>query len=215
MDSRAVLRQILRAPHAYRTSFLTTPTRPQTRNFALLSPELQHQRYISAPRILQPSFWASMIPQPLKNRSSASPQRGWNPATPYIILALLVGSQAIQVIWLKQERGHYLRHADAKIGLLREIIERVQRGEKVDVETALGTGDAGEEAEWAQVLRNIEQEERLYTPKRARLAAKQSAAEQAAAAEAEAASAPKDKSDVDAAQGGNVKVEVVDGAKFY
>lgn len=37
-----------------------------------------------------------------------------------------------------------------RIGKLREVIEKIQRGEKVDVEKALGTGDAEREAEWEE-----------------------------------------------------------------
>ena len=53
------------------------------------------------------------------------------------------------MLWLKQERARDLRRAEAKIGILREVIERVQAGEVVDVEKVLGTGDAEKEAEWA------------------------------------------------------------------
>jgi hypothetical protein len=109
-----------------------------------------HSRFLSIPRIIQPSFWASMIPKPLKTRSEAPRRKEWNPATPYIILGLLVGSQAIQILWLKQERTHNLRRAEAKIGVLKEVIERVQRGEDVQVEGVLGTGDAKDEREWAE-----------------------------------------------------------------
>lgn len=35
-----------------------------------------------------------------------------------------------------------------KIGLLKELIDRVQRGENVDVEGMLGTGDEEKEREW-------------------------------------------------------------------
>jgi hypothetical protein len=91
-----------------------------------------------------------MIPKPFKTRAETPRPKEWNPATPYIILGLLVGSQAIQILWLKQERNHELRRAEAKIGILREVIERVQRGEKVDVEGVLGTGDVVEEREWKQ-----------------------------------------------------------------
>jgi hypothetical protein len=90
-----------------------------------------------------------MIPKPLKERPQSPDRREWNPATPYIVLGLLVGSQAIQMLWLKQERARNLRRAEAKIGILREVIERVQAGEVVDVEKVLGTGDEAEEAEWA------------------------------------------------------------------
>jgi hypothetical protein len=50
---------------------------------------------------------------------------------------------------LKQEKAHSLRRTEAKIGLLKEIIERVQRGEDVPVERLLGTGDIDSEKEWA------------------------------------------------------------------
>lgn len=43
-----------------------------------------------------------------------------------------------------------MRKAEAKIGLLREVVERVQRGEEVDVEGVLGTGEEGREGEWAE-----------------------------------------------------------------
>ena len=36
------------------------------------------------------------------------------------------------------------------MGILREVIERVQNGEDVDVEKVLGTGVEAEEKEWAE-----------------------------------------------------------------
>ncbi|KAJ4346189.1 hypothetical protein N0V95_005605 [Ascochyta clinopodiicola] len=143
MESSVLMRQLLRTPASCR-AYLT-----QSRAFSL-APTLPHARFISTPTILRPSFWASMIPKPLKDRASAPKSREWNPATPYIILSLLVGSQAIQILWLKQERAHSLRRAEAKIGVLKEVIERVQNGEDVDVEKVLGTGDAESEKEWAE-----------------------------------------------------------------
>ena len=94
-----------------------------------------------------------MIPRPLRPGETLPstpdvPRREWNPATPYIVLALLVGSQAIQILWLKQERALATRRAEAKIALLREVVERVQRGEDVDIEGILGTGVEGWEKEW-------------------------------------------------------------------
>jgi hypothetical protein len=91
-----------------------------------------------------------MVPKPFKTRSDAPKSKEWNPATPYIVLGLLVGSQAIQSLWLKQERAHSLRRAEAKIGVLREVIERVQNGEDVNVEKVLGTGEQESEREWAE-----------------------------------------------------------------
>jgi hypothetical protein len=41
-----------------------------------------------------------------------------------------------------------MRQSDVRIGLLREVVEKLQRGEKVDVEQVLGTGDPEKELEW-------------------------------------------------------------------
>jgi hypothetical protein len=68
-----------------------------------------------------------------------------------------------------------MNRADAKIGLLREVVERVQRGEDVDVERLLGTGDVGQEAEWEDVVKEIEEEELLYQSKKKRRAARHAA----------------------------------------
>ena len=54
------------------------------------------------------------------------------------------------MIALRNEFAAFSRRADAKIGLLKEIIGRIQKGEDVDVEGLLGTGDAKREQEWEE-----------------------------------------------------------------
>ena len=84
------------------------------------------------------------------------------------------------MIALKNSFLAFSRRADARIGLLREIIERVQKGEDVDIEGLLGTGDEKREKEWEEgtsiripyvshgqkltyiVLREIEEEDQLW-----------------------------------------------------
>lgn len=157
MGVSTLFRQLLRAPSAS-YHFLASPLRPYPRSrslFLLLSNDYA-RRFISSdslPRVIQPSVWHSIIPKFLRQRAPAgapmTPKpKGWNPATPYIILGLLIGSQAIQMIALKNDIANFSRRADAKIRLLREVIERVQRGEEVDVERVLGTGDKESEREW-------------------------------------------------------------------
>lgn len=51
---------------------------------------------------------------------------------------------------LKHDFAAYTRSTDAKISLLREVIEKVQRGEEVDVRKMLGTGDEAKEREWEE-----------------------------------------------------------------
>lgn len=94
-----------------------------------------------------------MIPRFIRNRGirkEKKPNKSneWNPATFYIVIFTLIGSQAIRMIMLKNDYANYRRSTDAKIELLREVIEKVKRGEKVDVEKLLGTGDEAKEREW-------------------------------------------------------------------
>lgn len=70
------------------------------------------------------------------------------------------------MIALRNEFAAFSRRADAKIGLLKEIIERIQNGEEVDVEGLLGTGDKEREKEWEEVLQEIEREDQAWEQSR-------------------------------------------------
>lgn len=131
-----------------------------------------------------------------------------------MILGLLIGSQAIQILWLKRDREHYTRKAEAKIGVLREVIEKVQRGEEVDVEKVLGTGDKTLEKEWEDVLKEIGDEEVLYrSKKRRRELRAQAAAEQGKEQIVEEGKPTSTTQEVVA--DGKAKVESINGARFY
>ncbi|QKX53018.1 uncharacterized protein TRUGW13939_00089 [Talaromyces rugulosus] len=127
----------------------------------------------SLPRIAQTSLWTSMVPKFLRNRGSQSTTEQkqsatsaeWNPATFYIIIFILIGSQAIQMLVLRKDVENFGRQADAKIRLLNEVIQRVKNGEEVDVEKLLGTGNESKEREWEEVLREIEEEDSLWRQK--------------------------------------------------
>ncbi|KAK1143882.1 hypothetical protein N8T08_005997 [Aspergillus melleus] len=149
---------------------LLTPRLSPTVRASSTAP-LQSRLYSTSramPRLAQRSVWTSLIPRFLRERSpkdpkSASPKsKEWNPASFYIIIFILIGSQAIRMIALKNDYKAYTRTTDAKILLLREVIERVKNGEEVDVEKLLGTGDAAKEREWDEVLREIEAEDSLW-----------------------------------------------------
>lgn len=111
-----------------------------------------------ASSIAEPAFWKSLIPKPLRSRpasenalSKKKPKSNeWNPATFFIIIFLLIGSMSIQMIVLKKDFATFMRQADVRIGLLREVVEKLQRGEKVDVEQVLGTGDPERELQWEE-----------------------------------------------------------------
>lgn len=110
----------------------------------------------SFPQVARPSLWHSIVPKFL--RKSDKPQattkapksKEWNPATFYIIMFLLIGSNAIQMIALRNDFASFNRKADAKIGLLKDVLERLQKGEDVDVEGLLGTGNKEKEKEWEE-----------------------------------------------------------------
>ena len=208
MDTTTLFRQLLRTPASHRTALFPPKTRPQSRFFAMHAQQPLHARYLTLPTIIRPSFWASMIPKPLRSLPSTSPSRNWNwnPATPYIVLGLLVGSQAIQILWLKQERGHNLRKAEAKLGLLKEVIERVQSGEAVDVEKVLGTGDAEREAEWRELVRGVKGEEALYQSKKRRRALRE---------EGRVEEEKERETVVEGEREAKMKVESFGGGKFY
>jgi hypothetical protein len=80
------------------------------------------------------------------------PKKDWNPATFYIVIFLFIGSMSIQMIVLKKEFKTFMRRSETRIGLLREVVEKLQRGEEVNVGRALGTGDAEKEQEWEEGL---------------------------------------------------------------
>lgn len=97
-------------------------------------------------------FWRSLIPKPLRkeNRQLRKKSKEWNPATFFIVIFLLIGSMSIQMIALRNSFDRYMRQSEARITSLREVVEKIQRGEPVDVEKALGTGDPGREADWEE-----------------------------------------------------------------
>ena len=128
----------------------------------------------SVPRVA--SVWQSVIPKAFRKpddpvsvaerqKAQAMKSKDWNPATFFIVIALLIGSNAIQMIALRNERQGFTRKTEAKIALLRETIERVHRGEDVDVERILGTGDPEKEQEWEQVMQELESDNTLWKKK--------------------------------------------------
>ncbi|KAJ5495560.1 hypothetical protein N7539_000676 [Penicillium diatomitis] len=131
------------------------------------------------PKIADASVWTAMVPRfMMRNRKArkAGEPKEWNPATFYIVMFTLIGSQAIRLLTLKNSYTAYSRSADAKIKLLKDVIERVQKGEKVDVEKLLGTGDEAKEQEWEDVLRQIEEEDALWHSRQKALKEKEESA---------------------------------------
>jgi hypothetical protein len=148
MNKSIALRRILLAPPTLRTTLISNRSYP---SLAFPIP----RGYSTVPSITSRSFWLSLIPKPLRRTPGTVAQKkpkskDWNPATFFIIIFLLIGSMSIQMIALKQSFAVFTRRADAKIGLLKEIIERIQNGEEVDVEGLLGSGDAKREKEWEE-----------------------------------------------------------------
>lgn len=120
---------------------------------------------IPTPKVVRPSFWSALVPKFLRRKPDVygpdgkklpKPKKGWNPATYYIVLFLMIGSMSIQMITLKKDYATFTRRTDVRITLLRETVEKLQRGEEVDVERVLGTGDPEQEKQWedGELFRN-------------------------------------------------------------
>lgn len=155
------------------TSICTPCARKQARAFAT-----SHRLYYEdirtesrLPRVASRTLWASLIPKPFrtpqdpveaaeraKARAARKKMPGFwsSPYSIFVLLAILVGSNAIQIIGLRREMLNFSRKTEAKLELLREVVRKVRRGEEVDVRKALGTGDSEAEAEWEDTMKEIE-----------------------------------------------------------
>jgi hypothetical protein len=152
MNRSIVMRRILLAPPSLRRSIFSLGT---------IHLRVEKPKAYATLSVTQPSFWTSLIPKPLRKGSSlkssakSAKPKEWNPATFFIFIFLLIGSMSVQMIALRNEFAAFSRRADAKIGLLKEIIGRIQNGEEVDVEGLLGTGDARREKEWEEGMWHV------------------------------------------------------------
>jgi len=146
---------------AYRSARLIAPVRQP---FRLQTPLTLAFGARPVSSVAEVSFWKSLVPKPLRDRSlaglrrKAKVQKDWNPATFFIFIFLLIGSMSIQMISLKRDFSTFMRQSDVRIGLLREVVEKLQKGEDVDVERVLGTGDAEREQLWEQGLQPLKTE---------------------------------------------------------
>ncbi|RVX74675.1 hypothetical protein B0A52_01802 [Exophiala mesophila] len=119
------------------------------------------------PKLAQSSFWHSIVPKPLRDRLKRRSEAGGkakktNPASYFIWIYLFIGSQSIRIMGVQQDFNTFMRKADLKLNRLREVVEKLQKGEPVDVEKVLGTGDEIQEREWEDALRELEEEDRIW-----------------------------------------------------
>lgn len=147
--------------------------RKQTRAFAishrLFYEDIRPESRL--PRVANPNFWSSLVPKAFrtpddpveaaeraKARAARKKQPGFwsSPYSVFVLLAILVGSNAIQIIGLRREMLNFSRKTEAKLELLREVVQKVRRGEEVDIRKALGTGNPEAEAEWEEAMKEIE-----------------------------------------------------------
>lgn len=124
------------------------------------------------PRVASPSFWMALIPRPFRRpadtaeaaqrahrRDAGAEER--RTAIFFLLLGILVGSNAINIIAVRREMLNFTRQTDAKLELLREVVQKVKNGEDVDVKRALGAGDPEQEKEWEQVMKELEEADML------------------------------------------------------
>lgn len=67
---------------------------------------------------------------------------------------------------------NFSRKTDAKLALLREVVQKVKNGEEIDVRRALGTGDPKAEEEWEEVIKELESTDMLLEGRKKREAKK-------------------------------------------
>lgn len=63
---------------------------------------------------------------------------------------------------IQTDFDEHMRKADLKLNKLRQVVQKLQKGEAVDVERALGTGDEIQEQEWEDALRELVEEDRVW-----------------------------------------------------
>ncbi|KAK9448274.1 uncharacterized protein V1518DRAFT_418505 [Limtongia smithiae] len=98
----------------------------------------------------------------------------------YIILLALVGSQNINVMRQKQEYNETKRRYARKIDVLERVIGKIKSGDydrehgvdvdvdeqlrnaELDIQNELGSGVAGEEEEWRELMESLEEQELEY-----------------------------------------------------
>ncbi|KAM4055249.1 hypothetical protein HRG_006048 [Hirsutella rhossiliensis] len=131
---------------------------------------LRHSSSATPATIADTGFWKSLIPKPLRKENRKARAQGrpkeWNPATYFIVMFLFIGSMSIQMITLRKQMDQHTRQSAVRIGLLRDVVEKIRNGEEVDVEKVLGTGDAQREADWEEMLQAIEQDEAMRKPQK-------------------------------------------------
>lgn len=156
-STRSALARLTRA-RAHTATFPARPVSPAARPRCLVGATRAYAATTAdrLPRIVQPSLWQNLLPKHFRS-SHKRPftwrewrAKDWNPASIYIMFGLVVGSNAINTLILRRDIADFTRKADAKIALLREVLEKVQNGEEVDVERILGTGRQESEREWEE-----------------------------------------------------------------
>ena len=125
------------------------------------------------PKVVNPSFWSSLVPKPLRRSSDpdeATERTNHRAATSeerrvaiiFLVLGIVVGSNAIQIIALRRQILDFSRKTEAKLSVLREVVERVKNGEDIDVKKVLGTGEPDQEKEWEEVIKELENTDMLW-----------------------------------------------------
>ncbi|KAM3415613.1 hypothetical protein BST61_g9134 [Cercospora zeina] len=161
-----------------------------SRRFYMITASRLYSDQSRLPTVASPSFWTSLIPRFLRKpateaeaaaratrRDAAAEEK--RTGLIFLLLGILVGSNAINIIGLKREMLNFTRKTDAKLELLREVVERVKRGEDVNVKKVLGTDDQEQEEEWEEVIQELERTDMLWQNRKKRDAKRVEKAEQA------------------------------------
>ncbi|KAF3937246.1 hypothetical protein ABW19_dt0210043 [Dactylella cylindrospora] len=164
-----------RIPHALARRLIRPQSSSPFATYSLAYPlyhppvrNLSVQSFI--PRVLSPSWWSQHLPKGVfgsRAKSESLKSRKWNPAWGFVLLALFVGSQSLNIIALRQEMVVFMRRTNARIRALREVVEKIQSGEwepdGQEVKKALRIGkDSRNDRAWDDVMREIEEEDAAW-----------------------------------------------------
>lgn len=70
------------------------------------------------------------------------------------------------MLTMRGQFAKYTQETEEKLELLRGVIRKIKNGEDVDVQAVLGTGNAQKEKEWEEVMKELENEDKLFNETR-------------------------------------------------
>ena len=108
--------------------------------------QARHSSSSGRASVLHSSFWASLLPRRFRlGAAAAQPavlSHRRQEATSFVVLSMFVGSMAIHQLTARREAETFARKSARRVAQLKDVVDRLQRGEQVDMVAALGSGSS-------------------------------------------------------------------------